>query len=76
MQHAIRHLTILDECGEQVKASDPPGSVSAIRAELRLPALDFWLRRAEPDLACFHQELKDYLKQALTAPLLDVLPHP
>ena len=32
--------------------------------------------RAEPDLARFHLELKDYLKLALTATLLGVLPRP
>ena len=47
MQHAIRLLTILDACGEQVKANDPPGSVAVIRAELRLQALDFWLRNPD-----------------------------
>jgi hypothetical protein len=30
--------------------------------------------QAEPDLARFHLELKDYLKQAVTATLLSVLP--
>jgi hypothetical protein len=47
MQHAIRLLTILNECGEPVKAGDPPEGVAVIRAELRLQALDFWLRNPD-----------------------------
>ncbi len=47
MQHAIRLLAILDECGEPVTAGDPPEGVAVIRAELRLQALDFWLRNPD-----------------------------
>jgi hypothetical protein len=47
MQHAIRLLVILDACGEPVKQGDPDGSVAVIRAELRLQALDFWLRNPD-----------------------------
>ncbi|WP_124777722.1 hypothetical protein [Micromonospora inaquosa] len=47
MQHAIRLLAILSECGEPVKASDPPEAIAVIRAELRLQALDFWLRNPD-----------------------------
>jgi hypothetical protein len=47
MQHAIRLLVILDGCGEPVKQGDPDGSVAVIRAELRLQALDFWLRNPD-----------------------------
>lgn len=47
MQHAIRVLVILDACGELVAASDPQGGVVVIRAELRLQALDFWLRNPD-----------------------------
>lgn len=47
MQHAIRVLVILDACGEPVKSGDPPGCVGAIRAEVRLQALDFWLRNPD-----------------------------
>ncbi len=47
MQHAIRLLTILNECGEHVKAGDPPEGVAVIRAELQLQALDFWLRNPD-----------------------------
>jgi hypothetical protein len=47
MQHAIRLLTILSQCGEAVKMVDPPDCVAVIRAELRLQALDFWLRNPD-----------------------------
>lgn len=47
MQHAIRVLVILEACGDAVKAVDPPGVVKAIRSELRLQALDFWLRNPD-----------------------------
>lgn len=47
MQHAIRVLVILDACGEPVRAGDPAGCVGVIRAEMRLQALDFWLRNPD-----------------------------
>lgn len=47
MQHAIRLLTLLDGCGEPVVQGDPHGCVAVIRAELRLQALDFWLRNPD-----------------------------
>lgn len=47
MQHAIRVLVILDACGEVVKAGDPADAVKVIRSELRLQALDFWLRNPD-----------------------------
>jgi len=47
MQHAIRLLVILDACGQPVRQGDPAGSVTVIRAELRLQALDFWLRNPD-----------------------------
>ena len=47
MQHAVRILVILDGCGEPVKEGDPEGCVAVIRAELRLQALDFWLRNPD-----------------------------
>lgn len=47
MQHAIRVLVILDACGEPVKAGDPSGCAGVIRAEVRLQALDFWLRNPD-----------------------------
>lgn len=47
MQHAIRALVILDACGQPVTERDPEGGVAVIRAELRLQALDFWLRNPD-----------------------------
>lgn len=47
MQHAIRVLVILDACGEPAKAGDPSGCAGVIRAEVRLQALDFWLRNPD-----------------------------
>ncbi len=47
MQHAIRLLVLLDGCGEPVVQGDPDGCVAVIRAELRLQALDFWLRNPD-----------------------------
>lgn len=47
MQHAIRLLALLDGCGEPVVQGDPDGCVAVIRAELRLQALDFWLRNPD-----------------------------
>jgi hypothetical protein len=47
MQHAIRLLVILDACGEAVTAADPANAVKVIRSELRLQALDFWLRNPD-----------------------------
>lgn len=47
MQHAIRLLVILWACGGPVAAGDPAGAVKVIRSELRLQALDFWLRNPD-----------------------------
>lgn len=47
MQHAIRLLVLLDGCGEPVTQGDPDDCVAVIRAELRLQALDFWLRNPD-----------------------------
>ncbi|MGW8811851.1 hypothetical protein [Gordonia terrae] len=47
MQHAIRLLVLLDGCGESVVQGDPKECVAVIRAELRLQALDFWLRNPD-----------------------------
>jgi hypothetical protein len=47
MQHAIRLLVLLDGCGEPVVQGDPEGCVAVLRAELRLQALDFWLRNPD-----------------------------
>lgn len=46
-QHAIRLLTLMNTCGEPVTAGDPYDAVSAIRSELRLQAMDFWLRNPD-----------------------------
>lgn len=47
MQHAIRVLVILDACGDPVTATDSDTGVAVIRAEMRLQALDFWLRNPD-----------------------------
>lgn len=47
MQHAIRLLVILGVCGEPVKTGDPADTIKVIRSELRLQALDFWLRNPD-----------------------------
>lgn len=46
-QHAIRLLTLLSACGEPSGGSDPDDSVSVIRAEKKLQALDFWMRNPD-----------------------------
>ncbi|WP_454810362.1 hypothetical protein [Paenarthrobacter nitroguajacolicus] len=46
-QHAIRVLVLLHTCGEPVTNADPAGFVKVIRSELRLQALDFWLRNPD-----------------------------
>lgn len=47
MQHAIRLLTIIAEFGEPTGTSDPQGTVRVIRAEMKIQALDFWLRNPD-----------------------------
>lgn len=48
VQHAIRLLALLRQAGEPAGApGDPPGAVLAMRSELRLQALDFWLRNPD-----------------------------
>jgi hypothetical protein len=47
MQHAIRLLAILAQCGEPVMEGDPTGTTRVIRSELRIQALDFWLRNPD-----------------------------
>jgi hypothetical protein len=47
VQHAIRLLVILEACGEPVAAGDPTDAVKVVRSELRLQALDFWLRNPD-----------------------------
>lgn len=46
-QHAVRVLVLLDTCGEPVGDDDPQGFVKVVRSELRLQALDFWLRNPD-----------------------------
>jgi hypothetical protein len=47
MQHAIRLLVILSECGEDVGVGGPSDAIKVMRSELRLQALDFWLRNPD-----------------------------
>jgi hypothetical protein len=46
-QHAIRLLTLLAECGETTNESDPADTVKVVRSELRVQAMDFWLRNPD-----------------------------
>lgn len=46
-QHAIRLLVLIRRCGEQPTKSDPPGMATVVRSELRLQAVDFWLRNPD-----------------------------
>ncbi|MFB2573550.1 hypothetical protein [Micrococcus sp. IITD107] len=46
-QHAVRVLVLLDTCGDPVTDADPDEFVKVIRSELRLQALDFWLRNPD-----------------------------
>ncbi|GAA4442597.1 hypothetical protein [Phytohabitans houttuyneae] len=46
-QHAIRLLVLLAECGEPVVDGDPPEVVKVVRSELKLQAMDFWLRNPD-----------------------------
>lgn len=46
-QHAVRVLALLGVCGEDLSATDPAGFVLVMRSELRLQALDFWLRNPD-----------------------------
>lgn len=46
-QHAIRLLVLMDRTGEPVADGDPPGAVKAVRSELRLQAMDFWMRNPD-----------------------------
>jgi hypothetical protein len=48
VQHAIRLLALLRQAGEPAGApGDPPEAVLVVRSELRLQALDFWLRNPD-----------------------------
>ncbi|MFK3980564.1 hypothetical protein ACI2K4_09340 [Micromonospora sp. NPDC050397] len=46
-QHAIRLLVLLAACGELATPADPAEAVKAIRSELRLQAMDFWMRNPD-----------------------------
>jgi hypothetical protein len=47
-QHAIRLLSLLHQAGEPTgNQGDEPGAVLVMRSELRLQALDFWLRNPD-----------------------------
>lgn len=46
-QHAIRLLVLLAECGDPINGEGPPGAVTVIRSELRLQAMDFWMRNPD-----------------------------
>lgn len=46
-QHAIRLLALLGGCGVETVDGDPAGTVKSIRSELRLQAMDFWLRNPD-----------------------------
>jgi hypothetical protein len=47
-QHAVRVLFLLREAGEAANIPpDPEGTISVIRSEVRLHALDFWLRNPD-----------------------------
>ncbi|MBY6414428.1 hypothetical protein HQ346_22605 [Rhodococcus sp. BP-252] len=46
-QHALRLLVLLDQTGEAAADGDPPAAVKAVRSELRLQAMDFWMRNPD-----------------------------
>lgn len=46
-QHALRLLVLLARTGEVASDGDPLGSVKAVRSELRLQAMDFWMRNPD-----------------------------
>lgn len=46
-QHALRLLVLLDQTGEAAADGDPPTAVKAVRSELRLQAMDFWMRNPD-----------------------------
>jgi hypothetical protein len=70
-QHAIRILVLLGCCGEAVVDGDPDAAVKAVRSELRLQAMDFWMRNPDylADELISHVEAGDiadsYLETAL-----------
>jgi len=46
-QHALRLLVLLDRTGEDTADDDPPVAVKVVRSELRLQAMDFWMRNPD-----------------------------
>jgi hypothetical protein len=46
-QHAIRLLVLLAKCGDPVNGEGPAEAVNVIRSELRLQAMDFWMRNPD-----------------------------
>jgi hypothetical protein len=46
-QHAIRLLVLMDRTGDPVADGDPSAAVKAVRSELRLQAMDFWMRNPD-----------------------------
>lgn len=46
-QHALRLLVLLDRTGEGALNGDPEEAVKAVRSELRLQAMDFWMRNPD-----------------------------
>lgn len=68
-QHAIRLLVLMDRTGESIAAGDPPAATKAVRSEMRLQAMDFWMRN--PDYLA--DELISAVESgSLTAGYLDV----
>lgn len=49
-QHLVRVVFLLRHCGTEPGPSAPSGALSEMRSQLRLQALDFWLRN--PDYLC------------------------
>lgn len=46
-QHALRLLVLMDRTGEPSADGDPPVAIKAVRSELRLQAMDFWMRNPD-----------------------------
>lgn len=46
-QHALRLLVLIDRTGEDATKRDPSTAVKAVRSELRLQAMDFWMRNPD-----------------------------
>lgn len=46
-QHALRLLVLLDRTGVETGDGDPSVAVKVVRSELRLQAMDFWMRNPD-----------------------------